>query len=98
MSRRNFRKILQKYFPQHLKAQVLNCPACGKDDQLWFPIESASCSGVGCYRCHLKITRYWPKFFPSSLPKNIKSADALDWMYLYSFFILLKTWNRLPRK
>jgi len=51
-----FGAVIRKHFPQHKKTQVLDCPSCGKDDQLWFP------------------------------------------MYLYSFFILLKTWNRLPRR
>ena len=93
-----FGAVIRKHFPQHKKTQVLDCPSCGKDDQLWFPIDSAMRSGVGCYRCRLKITREFPRYYPKSYPENVKPNDSIDWMYLYSFFILLKTWNRLPRR
>lgn len=91
-------RILKRYFPQHLTTEVKNCPACGKDDCLWFPIDSAMTSGVGCRRCRLRVTRPFPKLYPRSCPDNLKGLDAIDWMYLYAFFIALKTWNRLPRK
>lgn len=98
MVARTFNKILRKYFRSHLHDKVLDYPLCGKDDKLWFPVDSAMCSGIGCSRCHLRITRNFPALYPRSFPKNIKQREAIDWMYLYAFFVLLKSWNRLPRK
>jgi hypothetical protein len=98
MPDRDFRRILRKYFPHHLKTEVLACPSCGKEDQLWTIVASAQSSGVGCRRCHLKVTRYHPTHWPKSMPKNIPSKDWSDWLYMYSFFIALKTWNRLLRR
>lgn len=95
---REFKTVLRRYFRHQLKTEVLNCPSCGKDDQLWFPVDSAQSSGVGCYRCHLKVTRYHPKFWPKTMPDKMPSKYWSEWIYLHSFFIALKTWNRVARK
>lgn len=94
----DFQKILRRYFPEHADTQILNCPSCNKDDRLWYPIDSATCSGVGCYRCHLKVTRWWPKLSPKKMPGKLSDDDYLDWMYIYCFFLALKTWNRVARR
>lgn len=98
MSVQYLRKVCEQYFPGRLQSEILPCPLCNKDDRLWSIIESHQTSGVGCYRCRLKITHPFPRLLPKKFPKNIRVEDSSDWMYLYCFFICLKRWNKLPRR
>lgn len=91
--------------------EILPCPLCGGTAPLLPPKkrrgsrgyvyagpESASSSGVSCFRCGLKVVVEHPDRWPKDTPKSLTGWAAIDWLHRRCLEIAIGRWNRLLRK